>query len=65
MAKYFEHAAIDRAILDSRQESDGGNGAEQGAKHILLRVPGVALRSEKTDCGIATDQRCPPFDQLV
>jgi len=56
---------IDRAILDSRQESDGGNGAEQGAKHILLYVPGVALRSEKTDCGIPTDQSCPPFDQLI
>ena len=65
MAKTVRTETSDRAILNSRQKSDGGNGAEQGAKHILLCVPGVALRSEKTDCGIATDQSCPPFDQLI
>src|SRR4029077_10844873 len=56
---------INRAILNPRQQNEGGNSTEQGAKHVFLSIPGVALGAEKANGGIAAEQRGPPFNELV
>ena len=46
------------------QENEG-YGADQGRKHVFLRVPDIALGGEEANRSITAKLRGPPFDEFV
>ncbi len=55
-----ELAVVNPGEQDLRSES-----AQQAQEHVPLRVPDVALRSEKRQRGLPGSEGRPPFDELV
>lgn len=51
--------------MPAAQRKNGGQRAEQGAEHIGLSIPGIALGAEKIIRPLSQRQRRPPFDQLI
>src|SRR5205085_11958049 len=39
--------------------------ADERHEHILLRVPHITLRAEKSICGRAANGRRPPLDEFI
>ena len=51
--------------MPAAQRKNGGQRTEQGAEHIGLSIPGIALGAEKFIGALSQRQRRPPLDQLV
>src|SRR3954468_24280950 len=51
--------------MRSRQRNLGSKGAEQGAEHVPLSVPGVPLGAEEIVRGAAADHGGGPFEEFV
>ena len=52
-------------ILPATEQPLAGYRAKQGAEHVGLRVPRVALGAEKLIGALAQRQRRPPLDKLI